>query len=135
MKTFTLHLQDATHYEHFDGIAGFTGADSTGSFGILAGHARMMTVLVFGLARYRTADGPWQFLAVPEGVLYFTGNDLTISARRYLRDDDYDRISQALEEKLRAEEIELRGFKDSVRHLQEELFRRLWQIGRRRTPA
>jgi F-type H+-transporting ATPase subunit epsilon len=132
MRTFTLHLQDATRSERIEHVASFVGLDGSGSFGILGGHARMMTVLAFGLARFRTGDGPWQFLAIPEGVLYFAGDDLTINTRRYLRDDDYDRISEALEAQLRAEETELRGIKDSVRRLQEELFRRLWQLGRGR---
>ena len=34
-------------------MASFIGEDDSGSFGILAGHARMMTMLGFGLARFR----------------------------------------------------------------------------------
>ena len=75
MKPFILHLQDATHDERFDSVASFVGQDESGLFGILADHARTMTMLVFGLARYRTMDDHWQFVAVPRGLLYFVDNE------------------------------------------------------------
>jgi F-type H+-transporting ATPase subunit epsilon len=130
MKSFVLHLQDATHYERIDQVASFVGQDDSGLFGILAGHARMMTVLAFGLARYRTTDDHWHFLAVPRGLLYCTDNNLYLSARRYIRDDDYAQISQALEEQLVTEEAALHRIKDSLRRLEEEMFKRLWRMGR-----
>ena len=131
MNTFTLHLQDAVRTERIDGVVSFVGHDGSGSFGILAGHARLLTVLDFGLARFRLTDKPWEYLALPEAVLYFADDDLTICTRRFLRDDDYERITRNLDERLRVEETELRGIKDSVHRLQEELIRRLWQMGRR----
>ena len=130
MKSFVLHLQDATHYERIDRVVSFIGQDDSGLFGILADHERMMTVLAFGLARYRTADDRWHFLAVPRGLLYCVDNHLYLSTRRYIRDDEYVRISQALEEQLIAEETELRSLKESVHRLEEEMFRRLWRMGR-----
>jgi len=130
MKSFVLHLQDTTHYERIDQVLSFVGQDDSGLFGILADHARMMTVLAFGLARYRTADDCWHFLAVPRALLYCVDNNLYLSARRYIRDEDYGRISQALEEQLIAEETELRSIKESVHRLEEEMFKRLWRLGR-----
>jgi F-type H+-transporting ATPase subunit epsilon len=130
MKSFVLHLQDATHYERIDQVASFVGQDDSGLFGILADHARMMTVLAFGLARYRTTDDRWHFLAVPRGLLYCADNNLYLSARRYIRDDDYAQISQALEEQLVTEEAALHRIKDSLRRLEEEMFKRLWRMGR-----
>jgi F-type H+-transporting ATPase subunit epsilon len=130
MKSFVLHLQDATHYERIEQVVSFVGQDDSGLFGILADHERMMTVLSFGLARYRTTDDRWHFLAVPRGLLYCVGNNLYLSARRYIRDDEYVRISQALEEQLVAEETELRSIKESVHRLEEEMFKRLWRMGR-----
>jgi F-type H+-transporting ATPase subunit epsilon len=130
MKSFVLHLQDATHYERIDQVASFVGQDDSGLFGILAGHARMMTVLAFGLARYRTTDDRWHFLAVPRGLLYCVDNNLYLSARRYIRDDDYAQISQALEEQLVREEAALHRIKDSLHRLEEEMFKRLWRMGR-----
>ena len=130
VKPFVLHLQDSTQYERIDQLVSFVGQDDSGLFGILADHARMMTVLSFGLARYRTADDRWHYLAVPRALLYCVDNNLYLCTRRYIRDDEYTRISQALEEQLVAEEAELRSIKESVHRLEEEMFRRLWRMGR-----
>lgn len=130
MKSFVLHLQDSTQYDRIDQVTSFVGQDDSGLFGILADHTRMMTVLAFGLARYRTTDDRWHFLAVPRGLLYCIDSNLYLSARRYIRDDEYARISQALEEQLVTEETALRSIKDSVHRLEEEMFKRLWRMGR-----
>lgn len=135
MKSFVLHLQDTTRYERIDRVLSFVGQDDSGLFGILANHERMMTVLAFGLARYRTADDCWHFLAVPRALLYCVDNNLYLSTRRYIRDDDYGRISQALEEQLIAEETKLRSIKESVHRLEEEMFKRLWRLGREEQAA
>lgn len=130
MKTFVLHLQDAGQYERIEDAVNFVGEDASGSFGILAGHERMMTSLVFGLARYRTAAGHWEFLAMPGGLLYFTENQLYISTRRYLRDADYQRISLALDQQIQAEEEGLDKIRESLHRLEEEMFKRLWRLRR-----
>jgi F-type H+-transporting ATPase subunit epsilon len=130
MTGFTLHLQDAARYERVEDVSAFVGEDASGSFGILAGHARLMTSLVFGLARFRIGEGDWEFLALPGALLYFVDNELYLSTRRYLRDPDYARISTALQEQLLAEEENLRGMKESLRHMEEEMLRRLWMLRR-----
>lgn len=130
MKTFVLHLQDATQYERIEGVSSFVGEDDSGSFGLLAGHARMMASLVFGLARYRIEGGPWHYLALPGALIYFVHDELYLSTRRYLKDDDYERISDALHEQLAAEEETLQNFRDSLHNLEQEMLKRLWQIGR-----
>lgn len=129
MRTFTLILQDATHTQRIEQVTSFVGEDATGSFGILAGHARMMTSLVFGLARFRVGENAWQYLALPGAVLYFNANELSLSTRRYLVDDDYERISSALHEQLLAEEQEMRELKKSLHHMEEAILRRLWKTG------
>ncbi|MCP9443249.1 MAG: hypothetical protein NNA20_11710 [Nitrospira sp.] len=130
MKTFTLHVQDAVRTERIEEVVSFIGRDASGSFGILAGHERFVTVLEFGLARFRRLDRPWEYLALPEAVLYVTGDDVKICTRRFFRDNDYERICRDLDERLRIEEAELRDIKNRVHQLQQELLRRLWQVGR-----
>jgi F-type H+-transporting ATPase subunit epsilon len=127
---FTLVLQDATHSERIDGVTSFVGEDASGSFGILAGHARAMSALVIGLARFRCGEEAWQYLALPGGVLYFHEDVLTLSTRHYLRDADYIRISTALQEQLLAEEARLHSVKQSLHQMEAELLRRMWEIGR-----
>ena len=131
MNAFTLVLQDATRSERIEDVSSFVGEDSSGSFGIRANHARMMTALVTGLARFRIAGGDWQYLAMPGAVLYFFNNVLTLSTRRYLRDDDYTRISEALQEQLLTEEQQLHTTRDSLRRMEESLLKRLWDLGQK----
>lgn len=130
MKPFTLLLQDASHTERIEGVTSFVGEDASGSFGILGDHARMMTALAFGLARFRIGETPWRYLALPGGLLYFRENQLCICTRHYLIDDDYERISGALEEQLVAEEDQLQAMKDSLRQMERAILERLSEIGR-----
>lgn len=134
MNTFTLMLQDATRSEEIPGVTSFVGEDASGSFGILAGHARMMTSLVIGLARFRLGEDTWKYLALPGALLYFHDNTLTLGTRRYLVDDDYMRISQALRQQLLAEEAMLHTIKQSLHSMEEEVLKRLWDMGRRSIP-
>lgn len=131
MRTLSLHLQSATQYELIEGVTSFVGEDESGSFGIRARHERMMTTLNYGLARYQLQPGVWRYLAFPGGLLYFVDNVLYISTRRFLHDADYQRISAGILEQLLKEEDELRSIKESLHRLEQEMFRRLWQMGRR----
>jgi F-type H+-transporting ATPase subunit epsilon len=131
MKAFTLLLQDSTRLSRIDDVVTFVGEDASGSFGILANHARMMTVLVMGLARFKTEEADWQYLALPGAVLHFNDNVLTLNTRHFLQDTDYMRISKALKEELVAEEEHLRGTKTSLRRMEEEILKRMWEMGRK----
>jgi F-type H+-transporting ATPase subunit epsilon len=112
-------------YEYIKEVTSFVGEDSSGSFGILAGHDRLITNLIFGLARFKTENGPWQYLAMPGAMLYFTGNELNLNTRRYLKSDNYETISQALVDILTQEERDLQGLKRSLRLIEENILRRL----------
>lgn len=128
MRTFALELRDALRSERIENVTAFVGEDASGSFGILAGHARFLTVLLFGLARYRVGDGDWHYLALPGGALYFTDNTLYLSTRRYLTGDNYENISARLETQLVEEEQRLRATKENLRRMEEELLRSLWRM-------
>lgn len=128
MTGFSIHLYDATHTQQINGIASFIGEDATGSFGILPNHARFMTTLVYGLARFKIKGGSWQYLAVPGAVLYFNDNTLTISTRHFLIDDNFDRISSQLYEQLLVEEDNLRTMKESIHIMENEMLKRLWNL-------
>jgi F-type H+-transporting ATPase subunit epsilon len=130
VKHFTLALHDATRSEEIRGVSSFVGEDASGSFGILAGHARLMTILITGLARFRSDMDPWRYLALPGAVLYFRDNVLTLCTRRYLLDDDYARINQSLKQQLLTEEEQLHTMKESLRHMEEKVLKRLWELDR-----
>jgi F-type H+-transporting ATPase subunit epsilon len=130
VNTFTLHLQDATRYERVERVESFVGTDASGSFGVQAGHERLITSLVFGLARYRAAGEVWQYVALPRALLYMREGELYVSARRYYRDPDYRRMSDALGTKLRTEEEALKQVHDSLRRMEQAMFKRLWELSR-----
>jgi F-type H+-transporting ATPase subunit epsilon len=131
VRTFVLHLQSATQYERVANVVSFVGEDASGSFGILAGHERLITILSFGLARYRTDDDVWEYLAIPGGLVDFVNDELLLSARRYLRDRDPERVGTAIREQLRDEEEARESMRRALARLEDGLLRRLREIGRR----
>lgn len=130
MTSFNILIQDTTHSQLYEGVTSFVGEDDSGSFGIMANHSRLMATLVMGLARFRLGELSWQYIATPGALLYFYDNQLTLSTRHFFIDEDYMRISRALEEQLLKEENQLRNQKQSLRHMEEVVLKRLWDIGR-----
>ena len=130
MKEFTLVLRDTAQCKVIKDVTSFVGEDASGSFGILPGHGRMMTVLVFGLARFCIRNSSWQYLAMPGAVLYFVKNKLTLNTRSFLLSDDYSYMSETLLQTLLDEEEELSSIKSGLRHLEENILRRIRDISR-----
>ncbi len=130
MKSFTLQVYDSRKHAEIERVVSFVGQDASGGFGILPGHAPLMTVLVFGLARFRQMDKGWEYLAMPGAVLYFADNLLRLVCRHYLLDSEYVRISTKLMEEIVAEEEQLREVRESLRNMEEALFKRLWELRR-----
>ena len=130
MSAITLLLLSSTEKNEVTGVTSFVGEDASGIFGILPGRSRMMTSLVFGLARFRVGNEPWQYLALPGALLYFVDNRLQICTHRYLIDADYDHISALLQEQLLAEEEGLKTMRRSLHRMEEQIMRRLWDLGR-----
>lgn len=131
MKTFRLVLRDPIRYEAIDNVSSFIGEDASGSFGILANHARLMTRLVFGLARFKVINGSWQYLAMPGGMLYFTGNELTLNCRRWIRGDNYEDISNNLSQILDTEEQNLLEMKRNLHRIEENILRYMMEVEKR----
>ncbi|HET8710359.1 MAG TPA: hypothetical protein VFM32_03215 [Spongiibacteraceae bacterium] len=132
MNTFSLSLQDATHTEHIERVTSFIGSDASGTFALWSGHERMITELEFGLARFRTGNDVWQYLAVPGALLYFCDNTLTLCSRRFVRGDDFDLISNTLREQLQSEERDLQRVKTSLRQMEDAVLKRLYELNTRR---
>jgi F-type H+-transporting ATPase subunit epsilon len=131
MKDFVLNLFDASHEQRITGVTSFVGEDASGSFGIQANHARFMTTLVFGLARFRLGAQDWQYLALPGAVVYFNNNALTISTRHFLIDTDLERISAQLEQQLLAEEEHLRASRESLQRMEQAMLKRMLTLKRK----
>jgi F-type H+-transporting ATPase subunit epsilon len=90
-----------------------------------------MTILVFGLARFRLGTEDWQYLALPGAVVYFNKNELTISTRHFLIDTDLERISTLLEQQLITEEENLRSTRESLHRMEQAMLKRMLTLKRK----
>jgi F-type H+-transporting ATPase subunit epsilon len=131
MNRFVLNLFDASHEQRIAGVTSFIGEDATGCFGIQANHARFMTTLVFGLARFSLSLDEWQYLALPGAVVYFNNNELTVSTRHFLIDTDLERISTLLEQQLIAEEENLHATRESLHRMEQAMMKRMLALKRK----
>ncbi|ESS67163.1 ATPase, F1 complex, delta/epsilon subunit [Methyloglobulus morosus KoM1] len=131
MDSFVMNLYDATDELTIEDASAFVGMDASGSFGIQANHARFMTTLVFGLARFRRQSEQWQYLALPGGVLYFKDNILSVSTRHFLIDTDFDRISTLLAQQLITEEDNLRATRLSLHRMEQAMLKRMVSLQRK----
>jgi F-type H+-transporting ATPase subunit epsilon len=130
MNTFSIKIRDNSRFETIDGVISFVGEDASGSFGLLADHARLMTSLVFGLARLRTETGPWQYLAMPGAILLFEDNVLNLNTRRFLLGDDYEDMSNALVEKLAQEEHSLKEMKRTLHQIETNVLKQMLEMNK-----
>lgn len=131
MNTFVMKLFDADHEQRINDVVSFVGEDASGSFGIQPGHARFMTTLVFGLARFQCKNKDWCYLALPGAVLYFCDNELTISTRHFLIDHDLDRITTDLDQQLIAEEENLYATRESLHRMEQAMMKHMLTLKRR----
>lgn len=126
----TLRLASATRVETIDGVVAFAGEDDSGHFSLWPRAERTVACLRFGPARFCRADGREEFLALPGAVLHFVHPELALATRHYIRSASYADVLRALDEELRREEESLQEVHASVRRLDEELLKRLWELGR-----
>jgi len=88
-------------------VASLRADDDSGGFGVLPGHADLMTALPASVLRWRKADGPWKFCVLGGGVLNVReGARVDVAARTAALGDDLAAL-QGRVEALRAEEIDL----------------------------
>jgi F-type H+-transporting ATPase subunit epsilon len=81
-----------------DDVVAVRAEDQSGSFGILPGHADLLTVLVPSVVRWRTADGTSRFCAVRGGVFTVSaGRSVAVACREGVVSDSLE----ALEVKVR----------------------------------
>ena len=128
MPGFTLELASSTRLQHLDGVQSFIGADASGCFGLMAGHEPLATVLDYGLARFRLAEGTWHYLALPGGVLRFADNHLAIATRSFVIGDSLDTVRSALEQETAQEASHRADLGHNLRQLEQALMQRLWRM-------
>lgn len=128
MKSFALTLLDTRGSKHFDDITRFIGADTGGSFGILAGHIHTVALLRYGLARFCDLNGNWHYVTLPGGVLRFIDNQLTITTVRYFLGDDPKEICQRLMDEMAQTDSEAHDVKAMLSEIEHMLVRRMAEL-------
>ncbi|HEY1432388.1 MAG TPA: F0F1 ATP synthase subunit epsilon [Stellaceae bacterium] len=80
--------------------------DQTGSFGILPGHADLLTVLISSVVRWRTADGAAHFCAIRGGVFTVSaGRNVAVACREAVHGDSLEDL-EAKVRAVRAQQLE-----------------------------
>ncbi|MDR3474823.1 MAG: F0F1 ATP synthase subunit epsilon [Devosia sp.] len=113
-----------------DKVRALRADDSSGSFGILPGHADFLTALAISVVSWRLADGTEHHCAVRGGVLTVAGGDrVEIATREAVTGDDLQTLEtnvivrfRADLEAQRAEHVEstrlqLAAIRQIMRHL------------------
>jgi F-type H+-transporting ATPase subunit epsilon len=105
----TLHLTVTTPaqilVETHDVVA-VRAEDQSGSFGILPGHADLLTVLIPSVVRWRTADGAAHFCAVRGGVFTVSaGHNVAVACREAVLGDSFEDL-EAKVRAVRAQQLE-----------------------------
>jgi F-type H+-transporting ATPase subunit epsilon len=131
MNTFVLNLQASHGTDRFDDVTHFIGSDDSGSFGVLAGHAKMVAILRYGLARFIDRAGKWHYLSLPGGVLSFSENQLTVVTVHYFLGDDRQLICQQLEAEMAKRDSDVHRSRATLAEIEHSLVRRLGELGGR----
>lgn len=76
--------------------------DASGSFGILKGHADLLTALSLSIVDWQDANARAHYCAVRRGVLSVTGgNEIAIATREAIPGDDLDRLEEIVLDQFR----------------------------------
>jgi F-type H+-transporting ATPase subunit epsilon len=105
----TLHLTITTPAQILvasDDVIAVRVEDQSGSFGVLPGHADLLTALVPSVVRWRTVDGAACFCAVRGGVFAVSGGrDVSVACREGVVGDSLDEL-EAKVRTVRARQLE-----------------------------
>jgi len=83
------------------GVVSVRAEDASGSFGVLAGHADLVTALTPSVVTWQGADGRRRWCAVRRGVLSVSGGDeVAIATRQAEYGDDPVLLEQAVQIRL-----------------------------------
>jgi F-type H+-transporting ATPase subunit epsilon len=130
MNSFALELLDSRGRHDFNNVIQFIAADASGSFGVLAGHAHLVAVLRYGLARFLDSQGDWYYLTLPGGVLRFCNNRLTVTTVRYFLGSERDLLCQQLADEMAQNDSEVHAAQATLSEIEHSLIRRLAELSK-----
>lgn len=83
------------------GVPRIVAETHEGSFGLLPHRLDCVAAVAPGILTYETAAGAEVYLAVDQGVLVKTGDDVLVSVRRALRGTDLGQLKDQVEKEFR----------------------------------
>ncbi|HEY0183887.1 MAG TPA: F0F1 ATP synthase subunit epsilon [Rhodopila sp.] len=111
--------------DHAD-VTSLRAEDDSGGFGVLPGHADLLTVLPISVVSWRHADGRTAHCAVRRGVLTVQGGDrIAIATREAERGDDLDALEASVLVRFHAEAEAERAGRVAGARLHTEAIRRI----------
>jgi F-type H+-transporting ATPase subunit epsilon len=107
-------------------VTSLRAEDESGGFGILTGHADLLTVLPVSVVSWRHADGKRGYCAVRRGVLSVRdGQQIAIATREARRGDDLDALEASVLVQFRSEAEAERTGRVAATRLHTEAIRRI----------
>jgi F-type H+-transporting ATPase subunit epsilon len=107
-------------------VTSLRAEDESGGFGILTGHADMLTVLPVSVVSWRSADGTQGCCAVRQAVLTVQGgNRISVASREARRGTDLDTLEATVLVQFRAEDEAERTGRVAAMRLHTEAVRRI----------
>ena len=80
-----------------DDVVAVRAEDDSGSFGVLDGHADLVTALTSSIIGWRAGDGRPGYCAVRRGVLTVSGgNSVSVATREAILDDDVEKLADTV---------------------------------------
>jgi F-type H+-transporting ATPase subunit epsilon len=107
-------------------VTSLRAEDESGSFGILNGHADLLTALPISVVAWRHADGKLEYCAIRRGVLTVRGgNQIAIATREAQRGDDLDALEASVLTRFRSDAEAERAGRAAATRLHTEAIRRI----------
>ncbi|MGE4072004.1 MAG: F0F1 ATP synthase subunit epsilon [Lysobacterales bacterium] len=111
-----------------DEVDSLRAEDASGSFGILPGHTRLLTVLGASVLRWRRADGVWHYCALRGGVFSVVdGRHVRVACREAVTGDDLAALEQLVTTQMAVRHEAMRAARAEHTRLQAQAIRSLMQ--------
>ena len=109
-------------------VSSVRAEDDSGSFGILQGHADLLTALNISIVTWRAAGHRTRYCAVRRGVLSVAGGaDVEIATREAIAGDDLDRLEEIVLNEFRRRNETERAMRTESLQLQMKAIRQIVQ--------
>ena len=107
------------------GVSRIIAETREGSFGLLPHRLDCAAAIAPGILTYETTSDGEVFVAVDEGVLVKTGQDVLVSVRRALRGADLGRLREAVDREFQTLDERERSVRSVLAKMESDLIRRL----------